>query len=252
MSAVERQPFDPSSPYWGEHIARYDFALRRLRGKRILDVACGTGYGLKILASAADLAVGVDLELAPSAREGASRPRISLTVARGEQLPFRDGAFDFVTSFETIEHLANRESFLDELRRVLSPSGTLILSTPNAQYTRPVDGKPRNPFHVHEYVPTELEETLKRRFSSVSILGQRLSEHFGISPFWDDQELLPKTVMVQMRLIGLRALHKLPSSLREYLSQQLLHHSFFPSASDYTFTDIIDEQSRVLLATCSK
>jgi SAM-dependent methyltransferase len=101
---------------------------------------------------------GVDLD--PSATEAAVRQdpgRQSVLRGNGCQLPFPDGLFSLVTSFETIEHLHARKALVAELRRVLAPDGVFILSTPNANHTRPVNGKPDNPFHVHEYTPDELK-----------------------------------------------------------------------------------------------
>ena len=76
-------------------------------------------------------------------------------------MPFADESFDGVTSFETLEHLHERSQFLAELRRVLRPGGSLVLSTPNASYTKPVNGKPSNPFHIFEYTPLELRAELE-------------------------------------------------------------------------------------------
>src|SRR5581483_3154364 len=93
-----------------EHVARYRFARERVRG-RILDVACGTGYGTAMLG-----AVGVDLSL--DALRYARRHPAAYVAADAARLPF-GRVFDAVVSFETIEHVADAGRFVSECARVL-------------------------------------------------------------------------------------------------------------------------------------
>lgn len=230
--AGEHDP-QPDTAWWGVHAARYRFALPHVRGKRVLDIACGTGYGMRILSSAAQTVIGADVDFT-AAR--AARDAGPVVVASGTALPFRTSAFEVVTTFETIEHLEQREPFLAELTRVLVPGGGLVLSTPNAWYTRPVNGRPRNPFHVFEYTAEELDAEVKRQFGEVEMLGQQISDRFRISPFWDDQQRLPKTPRVRARLVLWRILNRLPAQPRDVASRALWGHPLFPGADDYTFT----------------
>jgi len=112
------------SPYWGEHAARYHFALERVAGKKVLDIACGTGYGIGLLRKSARFVCGVDIdrEAALQARSECG-DRSAVVLGDGLRLPFHDKCFDVVTSFETIEHLHDRLGFLRELERVLAPGG---------------------------------------------------------------------------------------------------------------------------------
>jgi SAM-dependent methyltransferase len=88
-------------------------------------------------------------------------------------LPFPDGHFDFITCFEVIEHVTNQEEILSELSRVLSPTGTLLISTPNkAEYSDLNNYS--NEFHVKEFYIDEFRSFLKSEFAHVSFLGQRL------------------------------------------------------------------------------
>jgi SAM-dependent methyltransferase len=239
------------SPWWGIHEARYQFALNHVSGEKLLDIACGTGYGLPILLGAVRFVVGMDLDFDAlrSFNRQQIRGRGSLTLGDGCLLPFRDHSFEAVTSFETIEHLYQRTRFIAELARVLAPKGVCVLSTPNAIYTRPPNGTPRNPYHVYEYNPTEFYALLARYFVSVELFGQRLRPEFRISPFWDDQQRL-RTVPERCRLFVWRILNRLPRSTREFLSRVLWGHPFIPSTGDYQFVASVPPDSPVQLAIC--
>jgi 2-polyprenyl-3-methyl-5-hydroxy-6-metoxy-1,4-benzoquinol methylase len=240
-----------SSPWWGIHEARYRFALGYVSGDRLLDVACGTGYGLPILLGAVKCVVGVDVDLPAlvSATRELGGLNGSVVAANGCCLPFNNDAFDAITSFETIEHLQDRTTFVRELVRVLAPTGVCIFSTPNAIYTRPVNGKPRNPYHVYEYSPSEFRAFLAKHFSSVLLVGQRLRPTFAISPFWDDQQNL-HTARELGRLVWWRVLNRLPRFARESLSQAVWGHPFAPSSTDYEFIASAVDDAPVQVAIC--
>lgn len=249
-----------TDPWWGVHAARYVYARELARNGRALDVACGSGYGLPILAEAARTVVGVDASveaarnaralLAQSGHGAQKRSTPAVLVADACRLPFADRSWDLVTSFETIEHLHDRAGFVAELRRVLTTRGTCILSTPNATYTQPVNGKPRNPFHVHEYEPAELVGELRGPFRSVELLGQRLSPRFTVSPFWDDQQRVPQAIGAQARLLAWRVLNRAPAALGNRVSIALLGHRLIPTELDYDFTAEGVENAPVLVAIC--
>jgi SAM-dependent methyltransferase len=249
--------FDPTlrrhSPWWGIHAARYQFALPHVAGCRVLDIACGTGYGLPVLQTRARWVVGVDIDVdtARKARSEIGSGPEAVVVADGCILPFSDASFDVITSFETLEHLERRAQFLAELRRVLTTGGLCIISTPNATYTRPVNGRPRNPHHVFEYTPAELIAELNNHFSTIELLGQVLGSHYVLSPFLEDQERLPRTVRAQTRLFLWRVINKAPAAVRDHLSRALWGHPLFPGDTDYTFSVATAEEASVLVALCS-
>jgi SAM-dependent methyltransferase len=151
-----------------EHVARYLLAARLVSGRRVLDAACGEGYGTAMLAGAgAAGVVGVDIDDETVAH---ARRRYGLDVRVGDvgELPFADGEFDLVVSFETIEHVAEPERVLAEFARVLGDDGVLLVSTPNAREYL-VD----NPFHVRELSPEELLGALGSHFAEVRPLYQQ-------------------------------------------------------------------------------
>jgi len=164
---------------WNEHLARYAFAARLSRARRVLDLGCGTGYGSDELASLAHSVIAVDI--APGAllqaRSRYERRNLDFSAADGAQLPFRDGSFDLVVAFEVIEHLKDWQGLLFEARRVLAPGGQLIVSTPNKLYyaeSRQASGP--NPYHEHEFEYEEFRQALAQHFPYVSLFLQNHSE----------------------------------------------------------------------------
>jgi SAM-dependent methyltransferase len=168
-----------------EHMARYTFAARLARGKRVLDAGCGAGYGSAELARAADSVVGVDraAEAVEFARAHYQFPNLRFEQASCTALPHPGGSFDLVVAFEVIEHLENWREFLLEARRVLAPAGQFIVSTPNRLYyteSRGLEGA--NPFHVHEFDFEEFHAELKSVFPHVSMFLENHVEGVTFQP----------------------------------------------------------------------
>lgn len=116
------------------HRLRYLMAAPWVHGKRVIDIASGTGYGCAEIARAsAALVVGVERD--PAAAMYASRfygsASAVFVAADSRKVPFADGVFDVVTSFETLEHIEDEKQQIEEFFRLLIPRGWLILSVPN-------------------------------------------------------------------------------------------------------------------------
>ena len=168
-----------------EHMARYHFAVRLARGKRVLDAGCGAGYGSAELADVAERVTGIDIapEAVEYARAHYALHNLSFEQASCTQLPFADGAFDLVVAFEVIEHLENWRDFLQEVRRVLAPAGQLIVSTPNRlYYTESRGTQGANPFHVHEFDFEEFGQELRQFFPHVSMFLENHIEGVTFQP----------------------------------------------------------------------
>jgi 2-polyprenyl-3-methyl-5-hydroxy-6-metoxy-1,4-benzoquinol methylase len=150
-----------------EHLLRYHWAGELVRGKRVLDAGCGTGYGAAMLAEAgAAHVVGIDIAEEAVAR-AAEVSDAEFVVGDVHELPFPDDAFDVVTCFEVIEHVEGTEQVVAELTRVLAPGGVLLISSPNR------DAYPAgNPHHVIEFVPDELCGLLLRHLPHVGVFRQ--------------------------------------------------------------------------------
>ncbi|MBI3854709.1 MAG: class I SAM-dependent methyltransferase [Planctomycetes bacterium] len=165
-----------------EHLARYRFAREQARG-RILDVACGTGYGTAMLD-----AVGADLSL--EALRYARRHPARYVAADAARLPF-DRAFDTVVSFETIEHVPDPERFVAECGRVLKSDGQFIVSTPNRELWSPRSARPLQRHHVREFTKREFLAVLKP--FKVQLFGQLLLSRKGAA-LWEGKELAKRVL----------------------------------------------------------
>jgi SAM-dependent methyltransferase len=164
---------------WYEHWHRYAFVLPLARGRRVLDGACGEGYGSAILATIAAHVTGMDvdgdtIEHARQRYDGI--PHLSLERGSVTDIQAEDDSFDLIVSFETIEHLADQERMLDEFRRVLAPDGILAISSPD-RIAYNEGGAAPNPFHVRELDRGEFVDLLSARFPAMHLFGQKLGFH---------------------------------------------------------------------------
>jgi len=159
----------------------YQFATSQFGAKdRVLDIACGDGYGCRILAGQAGQVLGVDINgrLIAANRQSNAAANISYDVGDCFALSLADGAVSGATAMELIEHLPvdQVDDFVKEVRRVVAPGGSFICSTPQNSH----GDIPVVPWHVKEYSVAELRALLERHFSTVKILssksGGRLTE----------------------------------------------------------------------------
>ncbi len=152
---------------------RYAFAARYATAGRILDVACGTGYGSTMLSGISSLCVGVDVNVTALEQSVASSTgaKTGFVRADGCRLPFPDASFDLVVSMETIEHLEEPETFLQELARTAGTEARVVVSTPNREYKAPWARK-LNPYHVREWSPGEFRALVGRHFNDVEMYYQ--------------------------------------------------------------------------------
>jgi 2-polyprenyl-3-methyl-5-hydroxy-6-metoxy-1,4-benzoquinol methylase len=167
-------PDVPAENYWyRRHLAVYEWIGARVIGKRVLDMACGEGYGSEVLSRGAATVVGVDAN--PEAHEHARLryARQNLTFERGLVETFGEpGSFDAVVFLQTIEHVQDPTAVLAHFRSLLAPGGVVYVTTPNVLTLAPPGAaKSDNPWHIKEYRATEFEALCRGVFAHVRMLG---------------------------------------------------------------------------------
>lgn len=163
---------------WYEHWHRYALARQHAHGKRVLDAACGEGYGAALLADGADAVVAIDLSeqaLAHAKQRYGARSNLQFVQASVDAVDFPAASFNLITSFETLEHVpaAAQEKMLGHFARMLKPDGLLLISTPDRRVYSDLTGY-RNEFHEQELYRHEFEALLRRHFADHVLLGQKL------------------------------------------------------------------------------
>jgi len=170
------------------HCVRYQRAAEFIRpGDRVLDVACGLGYGSRMMfdASAARAVHGIDLSgfgIDYARAHYGLDERVGFTVGDAEKLEgVPDASVDFIAAFETIEHVPHPEEYLQQLKRVLTPGGRVMICAPN-DWTDET-GRDPNPHHLHVYTWERLKSEVERHFliekAFVQVAGGAMKCHFS-------------------------------------------------------------------------
>ncbi|HEY5317840.1 MAG TPA: methyltransferase domain-containing protein [Solirubrobacteraceae bacterium] len=167
-------PDVPAENYWfRRHLTVYEWIGARVAGLRVLDMACGEGYGSEVLSRSAAGVVGVDAN--PEAYEHARRRyvRQNLSFERAlVELHGEPSCCDAVVFLQTIEHLQDPAAVLEHFATILAPGGVAYVSTPNLLTLAPPGAaKSDNPWHLREYRAAEFERLCRDTFAAVEVLG---------------------------------------------------------------------------------
>jgi 2-polyprenyl-3-methyl-5-hydroxy-6-metoxy-1,4-benzoquinol methylase len=176
---MERLEFDKNKYIAIEgaiHLSRYSIVKTICKGKRILDIACGEGYGSYLLSQwGAEEVVGIDIsqEAIEKANKHFKLDNINFyKMDAGNLNKIEDASFDLIVSFETIEHLKNPGKFLKEVVRVATKNAIIVISCPNDYFYYP-DVKQYNPYHTKKYTFEDFVEMTE------SILGKNVNYFLG-------------------------------------------------------------------------
>ncbi len=158
--------------YWyRRHLVVYEWIAARVGGLRVLDMACGEGYGSDVLAAKAGSVVGVDAN--PEAHEHARLryQRPNLRFERDLVETFSEPC-DAVVFLQTIEHVEDPGAILEHFKSQLDGPGVAYVSTPNLLTLAPPGAeKSDNPWHLREYRAAEFRELCEAHFPRVELLG---------------------------------------------------------------------------------
>jgi SAM-dependent methyltransferase len=181
-------PDVPEENYWyRRHVAVYEWIAGRCAGLRVVDLACGEGYGSDILAHTAADVIGVDANPEAYEHARARYRRENLSFERGLVEDF-DRPCDAVVFLQTIEHIHEPGELLDRIARI---APVTYISTPNRLTLAPPGAeKSDNPWHLREYDAGQYRELLAPHFSEVELLGvfhaRKLRAHeLAIRLGWD-------------------------------------------------------------------
>lgn len=148
------------------HLIAYQEAAKIISGM-VIELGSGSGYGAGVLMHGGITRYLAIDKFTTSFPEGIDTNRLTF---QQMNLPFlkgvEDNQFDYAVSFQVIEHIEEDETFLREIYRVLKPGGTLILTTPNKRMSLT-----RNPWHVREYLPNEMDTLLQKVFDTTILNG---------------------------------------------------------------------------------
>jgi len=168
-----------------EHLHRYAYAATFVKGKRVLDLASGEGYGSKMMSDAGALSVtGIDIDdkAIEHAQSRYGSANVQFLKGSISTVPITDDhSFDVIVCFEAIEHIQDHDQLLQEVKRLLRPDGLFIVSTPN-KLTYHDEARDENPFHMKELYFDEFQKLLTTYFRNVSFLGQRVHPSSNIWP----------------------------------------------------------------------
>ena len=170
-----------------EHLHRYRFAKEFVRNKKVLDLACGEGYGSFILAEDAMEVIGIDIDGTTIRHAHVKYNRENLKYLRGSitDVPIKKGKiFDVIVCFEALEHIEGHERLISEAKRLIKDDGIFIISTPNKYLYSDVT-KYQNPFHLKELYLDELKSLLSKYFKNLILCGQKVYPCSNIFPLYD-------------------------------------------------------------------
>lgn len=175
---------DPVINY--EHLHRYRFAKELVKDKKVLDLACGEGYGSFMLSEDAGSVLGVDIDDAAIRHATSKYIRGNLQFIKGSmmEVPVEgEGLFDVIVCFEALEHIAGHDELMKQTKRLLKKEGVFIVSTPNKTVYSDEPGY-ENPFHVKELGFDEFENLLTANFKNILFYGQNVYSSSNMFPLY--------------------------------------------------------------------
>lgn len=181
----------------------YYLAQPYIKGN-VLEIGCGEGRGLDLLAPASDQYTALDKIQEIIDRLQSAYPKIKFIQGNIPPMSMlEDNTYDVVISFQVIEHIKDDKGYLEEIHRILKPGGKAIITTPNVKKTLS-----RNPWHIREYTAEQLIKLAKSIFPKVTMKGVA-----GNDKVMEYYEMNKKSVNKIMRFDIFNLQYKLPAGL---------------------------------------
>lgn len=248
--ASERQEYNEVSPWWGEHVHRYQEAIKLIsHNYSVLDIACGNGYGTCLISKATkNKVIGGDIsrEIIDECKQRFKNDNLHYQQMDGTKLPYDNEQFDSIVTFETIEHTTQYIKMLTEFHRVVASNGILFISTPNIILNSP-KGIVTNPFHTQEFTYDELEMILKSAFDEVHIFGQKYIRYKA----WSLRNIIGRSIE---SILYLRGFRKIPIAFQNKIMRLVIKTDMYPLPADYELTSEKNEviKCKTFFAVCKK
>ena len=212
------------NPSWQRHRTNYALTAPLLPPGKVLDLGCGVGHSVDLLAPRSSVGVDLDQEVL----DGQERETV---VAYMRKLPFKSGEFSSVVAMHSIEHVPDPRRVIAECARVVRADGIAVLTTPN-RLTFASPDEIIDPYHYVELSPAELEELCSASFSDVRMCGifgsaqymrffmaerQRLRRLLGID-FLRLRHAVPRRARQRLYDFALSLTRRQPTQLAESIS----------------------------------
>lgn len=156
------------------HLHRYAIAFDYIKDKKVVDIACGEGYGSFLMSKYAKNFTVIDIDEDTIINANSKYKNNNLSYLQGDvsEIPLQSSTIDAVISFETIEHTTKHDEIMQEIKRVLKPDGLLIMSSPDKSNYSEKRGF-INKYHVKELYSEEFKNLIKKYFKYDKMLFQR-------------------------------------------------------------------------------
>jgi len=183
-------------------LSAYYHAKPYIKGD-LLELGCGEGRGVELLAPNADSYMGIDKIEGIITKLQQKHQDHKFLSGVFPPFPFEDNQFDTIVSFQVIEHVKQDEAFIREIFRTLKPGGSALITTPNIKMTLS-----RNPWHEREYTAEQLIKLCEKYFKKIEMKGVAGSEKV-----LEYHERNRKSVNKIMRFDIFNLQHRLPAPL---------------------------------------
>jgi 2-polyprenyl-3-methyl-5-hydroxy-6-metoxy-1,4-benzoquinol methylase len=250
MNLAGKQPlieYYSRQAWWGEYLAQYMFAARKVRGQKVLDLGCSFGYGTRYLFDAGAVeTVGVDFDAnkVRIASENWGRDGVTFLCHDGHVDLGKPNEFDITVSFRVLETSRNPDQLLKQIHRMLKSGGTAYISTTNRIFQSRLQETPIYAHHVVEYDVSELEEILKSHFKSVELFGQFCTRMSPLAMLGEKATFLD--------FIKARVDNYIPWRIRQTMSETLLGVPYYPEESEFVLRKQNIQKAPILYAICKK